>query len=269
MKIKNIDKETKNNKNKYLIPIAKAGLSLGLTTALITSGVIDYDSLLNWESVSDMVNNMNMGSLPGLDINTIYNLVKTGITTLGLNTIIIATKGFNLTKEVLKPIAENEKVKNNPTVLKIKEIFKGKNHDDKEPKKPKALVNLAQNALSLGFKAYMIASGQIDYNSVYDFTNLPHKFAKIAQIAENIDLNKLKIGIESLKILPEFISERKQEKEDGMPLIPKITFKDIFEKISKEFPTSTRVADLACVPNMIPSKQINQTQAITKESEER
>lgn len=268
MKIKNIDKETKNTQKKYLWPIAKAALGLGLTTVLIKTGAIDYDAMLNWENVSDVFNNMNIGDLPGLDINTIYSLVKTGITTFGMNTIMIASKGLNLAKEVLKPIVENEKVQNNPTILKIKEVFKGKNKD-KDPKKPKALVNLAKSGLSLGFKAYMIASGQIDYNSVYDFTKLPHKFAKIAQIAENIDLNKLKLGIETLKILPKFIAERKQEKKEGVPLISKISFKDIFAKISKEFPTSTRVTDLDCVQNMMPDHhQANQIETVNKEAKE-
>ena len=260
MKIKNINKETKNTKKKFLLPIAKAGLSLGLTTALIKTGMIDYDAMLNWENVSDILNNMNMGNLPGVDINTIFDLVKTAVTTFGMNTIMIASKGLIFTKEVIKPLLENEKVKTNPTVLKIKEIFKGKNKE-KEDKKPKALGNLAKNGLSLGFKVYMIASGQIDYNSVYDFTKLPHKFAQIAQIAENIDLNKVKIGMKTLKILPEFISERKEEKQEGMPLIPPISFKDIFAKTSKEFPLSANVTDLTCVESMTQ----NQSKPIIRE----
>jgi len=34
---------------KYLLPIARAGVSLGITTFLIKSGIIDYDVMLNWE----------------------------------------------------------------------------------------------------------------------------------------------------------------------------------------------------------------------------
>lgn len=270
MKIKNIDKATKNNNKKYLWSIAKAGLGLGITTALIKTGVIDYDAMLNWESMSDMLNNLPISKLPGVDVNTIFNLVKTAVTAFGMNTLIIAGKGLNLTKEVIKPIVESEKVQNNYTVLKIKEVFKGKNKDkDKEPKKPKALVNLAKSGLSLGFKAYMIASGQIDYNSVYDFTKLPHKFAGIGKIAENIDLNTLKIGIDSLKIIPQFLSERKQEKEDGVPIIKTISFKDIFRKISKDFPISTRVSDLACVQNMVPNHENNLIETEIKEGDDR
>ena len=268
MKIKNIDKETKNDKKKYLLPIAKAGLSLGLTVALIKTGAIDYDAMLNWDNVSDVLNNLNIDKLPGVDINFICNLVKAGVTTFGMNTIIVASKGLNFTKEVIKPIVESDKVQNNSTVLKIKEVFKGKSKE-KEPKKPKALVNLAKSGLSLGFKAYMIASGQIDYNSVYDFTKLPHKFAQIAKFAQSIDLNKLKMGMDALKIVPEFLSERKQEKKEGMSLIPKISFKDIFSKISRQFPISTTVTDLAYVENIMSNKQMAQTQFINKEGEER
>lgn len=271
MKIKNIDKETKNTKMKYLLPIAKAGLSLGLTAALINTGIVDYDAMLNWEKMSDIVNNMNFMKLPGVDINIIYGLLKTGVTTFGMNTLIVAGKGLTLTKEVIKPIVENEKVQNNPTVLKIKEVFKGKNkdNDNNSKKQPKALVNLAQGGLALGFKTYMIATGQIDYNSAYDLTKLPHKFVGIAQVAEKMDLNKVKIGMEALKIAPKFISERKQEKEEGIPIIPKITFKDILSKISKEFPTSTKLTDLAYATNMDTKLQTNQIETITKEEEDR
>lgn len=270
MKIKNIDKETKHNKKEYILPIAKAGLSLGLTVALIKSGMIDYDAMLNWEELSDVFTTLKLDNLPSVgsvDINNIFNLVKTGVTTFGLNTIIVASKGVDLAKEILKPISESEKVQNNSTILKIKEVFKGKSQKE-EPKKPKALVNLAKNSLALGFKAYMIASGQIDYNSVYDLTTLPHKFTQIAQIAENIDLNKLKMGIESLKILPQFFSEIKQEKKEGISHIPKISFKDIFSKISKEFPPLTRVTDLAYVQNMVPNKQLTENQT-DKQGEDR
>ena len=269
MKIKEIDQETKNTKKKNLLPIAKAALGLGLTATLIKTGIIDYDAMINWENMSETINNMNLVSLPGvMNINTIYDLVKVGITTFGMNTLMIADKGLNLTKEVLKPIVESDKVQNNPTILKIKEVLKGKNKDD-EPKKPKALVNLAKSGLALGFKAYMIASGQIDYNSVYDLTKLPHKFVKIAQVAENIDLNKLKLGVDSLKILPQFISERRQEKQDGMPLVPRITFRDILGKISKGFPTTTRITDLDMVHTMAPNGPVAQIEPNPKELEDR
>lgn len=254
MKIKNIDRETKNSKKKYLVPIAKAALGLGITTVLIKTGMKDYDAMLNWESLSDMINNISIDNPLGLDINTAYNLVKTVVTTFGMNTIMIASKGLNFTKEVIKPIVESERVQNNPTVLKIKEVLKGKNKKNNE-KQPKALVNLAKSSLALGFKAYLILTGQIDYNSVYDLTQLPHKFVNIARIAENIDLNKLKMGMETLKILPKFVSERKQEKKDGASLIPKLTFKDIFTKILKEFPPLTKVSDLAYVEGMTTNQQ--------------
>lgn len=160
MKIKNINKETKNTNKKNLLPIAKAGLSLGLTVALMKVGVINYDSMINWESMSDVINNINIGKLPVDDVNKIFDLTKTVVTYFGMNTIMLASKELGLAKEVIKPIAESEKLQSNPKLLHIKESLKGKNKA-KESKQPKALVALARNGLVLGFKAYMIASGQL------------------------------------------------------------------------------------------------------------
>ena len=77
-----------------MIPIAKAGLSLGLTTALITSGVIDYDSLLNWESVSDMVNNMNIFN--GKIVSVVVQLIFSNYIVNEVSNIFIVVIRWNI-----------------------------------------------------------------------------------------------------------------------------------------------------------------------------
>lgn len=236
MKIKDIIHQ---DKTKRLYSIAHAGLSFGLTIALLKTGILDYDAMIDFEKIKDTLNNINLGPFSHIDINIIYSLVKSGITTFGINTIIVASKGINFAKEAVKPLLESEAVQNNPKIIKINEILKGKNYKEKAAEKvnkPKALIHLAKKGLAFGLKVSMIASGNIDYNSIYDLSNLPHKFTKIANIAENIDLNKIEIGKETFSILHQFILERNDEKKKGIPLFRKITFKDILANIFKEFP---------------------------------
>lgn len=243
IKIKNVDKSTKKIDRKQICAIAKAGLGVAVTYLLISSGRLDYDQMMNWESYDNITKSLSVISTPMLDMKATFDFVKTAVTTIGLNTLFMATKSLTLAKSIIDPIIQNnpkfEKVK-----MKIKKVLKGNKRAEKSAEEsakrsaakaemPKALINLARNGLGLGLKIFMITSGQIDYNSVYDFSELPHKFAKIGEIAQNIDLNKINLGIGSLGSIFQFFKERREEKEKGMPLIKPISFKEVFKNISK------------------------------------
>ena len=235
MKIKSIAHKDKTT----MRSIALSGLSFGVTVALLKAGIIDYNTMIDFEKIQDSLNNANLSTFSVIDTNIIYNLVKAGVTTFGMNTIVVASKGVNFAKKAIKPLLESEVVQNNPKMIKIIETLKGKDYKEKkaeEANKPKALIHLAKKGLALGLKVSMIAAGNIDYNSLYDFTNLPHKFSKIAKIATNIDLNKPEIGKDIFFMLNQFVSERAVEKNNGIPLFRKITFKDILANILKDFP---------------------------------
>lgn len=83
-----------------------------------------------------------------------------------------------------------------------------------------------------------------------------------------MDLNKLKIGISGLDILSKFVTQRNQEKKEGIPIIPTISFKDIVKKIGKDFPTQAKVTDLAYAEETM-GKDINQIKIIGKEGNDR
>ena len=110
-----------------------------------------------------------------------------------------------------------------------------------------SLKKLAKNSLSIGGMVFLIATNRIDYNAMLDFNNLPHKFAKIADYAKNIDMNKVAIGIESIKKIGDFIKTRKEEKVQNN--LQGVNFKTILhktgEKMKKsEFPTLTKLKNI-------------------------
>ena len=140
-----------------------------------------------------------------------------------------------------------EKIAKNPMVHKIKKIVKGKKAVEKEEaekaeteelnkKNPHALVNLIKGGIGVGFRALMVATGRFDYNNMFHLDqlpldSLPHKFAQIAEMAKGLDFNKIRLGVASLKLIPNFIMERIEEKKQEMPLVTKGTFKGMLKKI--------------------------------------
>ena len=94
---------------------------------------------------------------------------------------------------------------------------------------------------------FLIATNRIDYNAMLDFNNLPHKFAKIADYAKNIDMNKVAIGIESIKKIGDFIKTRKEEKVQNN--LQGVNFKTILHKTGEKmkkskFPTLTKLKNI-------------------------
>ena len=112
---------------------------------------------------------------------------------------------------------------------------------------PESLKKLAKNSLSIGGMVFLIATNRIDYNAMLDFSNLPHKFAKIADYAKNIDMNKVAIGIESIKKIGDFIKTRKEEKVQNN--LQGVNFKTILHKTGEKmkkskFPTLTKLKNI-------------------------
>lgn len=236
MKITSIDKNNSKEKMKYIAPIVQSGVALGLTVYLIRTGVLNYNNLVNMDQVKNMVNNIPMPNFPLIGKSPAelsVGLVEEIVDTIGIQGIMLANKSFNLAKDISKPILENDKVKNNPVVCKIKEITKGKQNKDKEdgPKLSSPFLNLIRGGLSIGAKAYLMATNQIDYNLTYHLEKLPHKLHVISDFLKDVDLNKLKIGIESLKTIKDFAIESKRE---DIVKTPKMNFEGIIKKISRE-----------------------------------
>lgn len=244
MKIINIDKKQKESKMKYILPIVKSGVALGLTCYLVQTGVLEYNNLVNLDNMREVFNNVPLinstfllGKSP-VDISV--GLTEQVINTIGIQGIVLASKSFNFAKSLSTPILQNDKVKNSTTVHKIKSVLKGKDYEKKEQEKenktrksPKALKGLIRKGLSIGAMAYLIATHQIDYNMVYNKCSevLPHK---ISDMINHIDFNKIKLGVSSLSGIKSFLMQRHIEKEEGLPLVQSINFKGIIKKISKE-----------------------------------
>lgn len=47
LKITEVDKETKKSKKDYILPIASAGIGLGLTCFLMQTGVVIYNNFID------------------------------------------------------------------------------------------------------------------------------------------------------------------------------------------------------------------------------
>lgn len=259
LKITEVDKETKKSKKDYILPIAMAGLGFGATCLLMKTGVINYNNLLDMNSVNDVIETVqqNINNIPTSRIlkslaNFPFEVIKGTINTLGIQGLMVIQKSYGLVKEVAKPIKDSEKFQNSKFHHIIKKIEKmGKVNTKKSNEGahvlPESLKKLAKNSLSIGGMVFLIATNRIDYNAMLDFNNLPHKFAKIADYAKNIDMNKVAIGIESIKKIGDFIKTRKEEKVQNN--LQGVNFKTILhktgEKMKKsEFPTLTKLKNI-------------------------
>lgn len=250
LKITEVDKETKKSKRDYILPIASAGIGLGLTCFLIKTGVVNYNNLIDLDTVGKAINNIPvLNSLPRyINMLTKTPMIKDVLDTVGFQEIILASKSLELAKEVAKPIKDSEKFKNSRihhTIQKIEKISgkeEKQTEEDDKYKTSKAGLNLAKSALGIGAKVFLIATHQIDYNAVFDFSKLPHKFAVIADAAKNIDMNKVLVGIDTVKSVGSFVKGRIAEKKEGN--VPLINFKGILHNIGEsmkntvKFPTT-------------------------------
>ena len=250
LKITEVNKETKKSKKEYILPIASAGIGLGLTCFLMQTGVVNYNNFIDLDTVGKAIDNIPvLNSLPGYT-DMVLKMTKGVLDTVGLQGIILASKSLNLAKEVVQPIKDSEKFKNSKihhviqNVKKMggKEETETETEQDDKNKSSKAFLNLAKSALGIGARTFLIATHQIDYNAVFDFSKLPHKFAKIADVAKNIDMNKVLIGIDAVKSVGSFVKGRSEEKKEGN--IPLINFKGILHNIGEsmkntaKFPTT-------------------------------
>lgn len=242
LKITEVDKETKKSKKDYILPIASAGIGLGLTCFLMHTGVIDYNNLASLDGIENAIRNI---TIDNPTFREAPRILAEAIDKVGIQGFILAEKSLSLAGKVIKPIKDSEKFKNskiNHTIQKIKK-FGGKNEiEEGEEKTSKAFVGLAKGALGIGAKAFLIATNRMDYSGVFNWDKLPHKLAVIADAAKNIDMNKAIIGIDAIKSVGSFVKGRIEEKKEGN--IPLINFKAILHNIGEQmkntgkFPTT-------------------------------
>ena len=92
MKIKEIDKETKKSKMKHILPIASAGIGLGVTCYLMQTGVLNYDNLISFNTVESTLKGIPViSNLPVIEqgIDMSLKLAKGIIDTVGIQGIIL------------------------------------------------------------------------------------------------------------------------------------------------------------------------------------
>ena len=236
LKITRIDKNNQKKGIKHILPIVQSGLALGLSVYLMRTGVLDYNKLVDMDNIKNMVSSIPMINLPLIGkspAEVSIALVEKMVDTIGIQGIMLASKSFNFARDISKPILENDKIKSNPMVCKIKEVIKGKQNKDKEDKSniKSPFSHLIRGGLSIGARAYLIATNQIDYNSIYNLEKLPHKLHVISDFLKDVDLNKLKIGMLSLKTIKDFAIQKHINDTVEMP---KVEFEGIIKKISSE-----------------------------------
>ena len=56
LKITEVDKETKKSKKDYILPIASAGIGLGLTCFLMHTGVVNYNNFIDFSILDKIIN---------------------------------------------------------------------------------------------------------------------------------------------------------------------------------------------------------------------
>lgn len=99
MKIKEIDKETKKSKMKHILPIASAGIGLGVTCYLMQTGVLNYDNLISFNTVESTLKGIPViSNLPVIEqgIDMSLKLAKGIIDTVGIQGIILAEKWIDI-----------------------------------------------------------------------------------------------------------------------------------------------------------------------------
>ena len=231
MKIKEIDKETKKSKMKHILPIASAGIGLGVTCYLMQTGVLNYDNLISFNTVESTLKGIPViSNLPVIEqgIDMSLKLAKGIIDTVGIQGIILAEKSLKLATEVIKPIKDSEKFQNSKIYHKIKKVEKAAGIEEKtdegkeKPKTSQAVLNLARNALGIGAKAFLIGTHQIDY--------------------------KVLIGIDSIKSVKDFAKERIAEKKQGD--IPLINFKEILHNVSESIKSKGQFPRMMLIKNV-------------------
>lgn len=224
MKIVKIDKQQKDKNMDYLKPIIRSAIALGITSFLIITGKVNYNNLIDLDSIKNLLDNI---PIPNILINKkiTFDLIKMIIKTIGIQGVVLASRAYDFTRSIAKPVMESDAVKENPIICKIKRVSKGKRQD----RTPTTYYKLIKDGLSIGTMVYLIATHQIDYNTIYNLDNLPHKFSVISKMARNIDFNKIHIGVLSIEKIRDFIKNNKNKEVEKKP----ISFSQLLKEIGK------------------------------------
>lgn len=228
IKTEKLNNDNNFKKLKYIVPIVQSGVGLGLTCFLVSTGVINYENLINFDIIKDSFNNPMYNFLFNNFINPV-ELVEKIINTVGMTGIVLSLKSFGFGKKLSKPFIESDNFKKNPTVYKIKKIFKKQENKETDNKtSSKALRKLMKTGLGIAFKVFLICTNNINYNEIFNWDNLPHKLSSIAEVSKKLDFNIIKPLLSSLGATSLFFIERKDEKKEGIPL--SINFKELITK---------------------------------------
>jgi len=142
MKIKKVSKILGENKErkKEILSVVGAGISLGLFVYLQKANILNFDNAINIEqmreSVQQFMQSTGIQKIPGMSkineisLNIGIGLAK-GVNAVGLGNILTILKGKDLLSKTANLLSDG-KIKNNPTVMKIRNIKKIANEKIKQ-----------------------------------------------------------------------------------------------------------------------------------------
>lgn len=235
MKITSVDTQTKKENFKKIVSIATSGLGLGVTYYLIKNGILNYGQVLDlnkFDSVTTAMQNMT----PIMKVPV--SLVSSAIKNIGLDKMVLLIKSGELFGKIGQAVLESDKLKDNRHVKKIKDVLKLNKEDGEEKRYSGALRGLVSSGLSIGARAFLMANGVVDYNTM-DFSKVPHRFVSVLEHAKELDLNRVSIAFSTLKAGGRFALDRSIEKDNNVPL--KFGMSDVLRDISKNIKSGPQI----------------------------
>ena len=235
MKITSIDTQTKKENFKKIVSIATSGLGLGVTYYLIKNGILNYGQVLDLNKFDSVTTAMqNMAPIMKVPVS----LVTSAIKTIGLDRMVLLMKSGELFGKIGQAVLESDKLKENRHVKKIKDVLKLNKEDGEEKRYSGALRGLVSSGLSIGARAFLMANGVLDYNTM-DFSKVPHRFVSVLEHAKELDLNRVSIAFSTLKAGGRFVLDRSIEKDNNVPL--KFGMSDVLRDISKNIKSGPQI----------------------------
>jgi len=235
MKITSVDTQTKKENFKKIVSIATSGLGLGVTYYLIKNGILNYGQVLDANKFNEVATAMqSMAPIMKVPVS----LTKAAMENIGIDKMVLMIKSGELLGAIGKAALDSEKLKENVHVKKIKQVLKLDKDNNEEKKYSGALRNAISSGLTIGTRAFLMANGVIDYNTM-DFSKVPHRFVSILEKVKDFDLNKVSIAFSTLKTGGRFALNRSIERDNNVPL--KFGMSDILRDISKNIKSGPQI----------------------------
>ncbi len=210
------------------LPTIINGLILGATSALVLSGVKDYDKLIDLQKLLDTFHVQGFGR----------DVIETGVEKVGLNSVVIGLRIIEAIKSAVKAVKDKQigEDDDKKQVLRIKDI---KSVDD-FTQAMDVILKKARKGIVIGSKIFAICCGMVDVNGAYSWDQLPHK---IAQFMKKIDMNKVAVIRLIARLIPDYMVSRWKNR----PHFPLKRFYEIFDSTfkSKRVPSKADLSKMS------------------------